>query len=252
MWDRTSNFIVDCLFLARQVVAVGTASSGMCETGEMISQGDSHHGVANMRGKIFIRYRPCRLVIQHRVDTAIYRFWIWPAQHVAARLYRFGTLGHIPDGHVWYFQDTALFLHRAAVAEQAEGVLLQRYKIKETEGAVELDLPVPGAEAGRLHPSARVWMQAAHYGHGVFLPNQLERSSQRSQALLHIHVLCPVHCDEEVTARLQPQPVQDIRVLNGWLKILEYLEDRVANHVDSISFDAFAQQVGPAAFGVRH
>ena len=65
-------------------------------------------------------------------------------------------------------------------------------------------------------------------------------------------VLGPVQGDEKILARTQAQRRQRGACRNTGVVRVDHLFDRVAGHVDPVTFDAFAHQVGAAALGIWH
>ncbi len=81
------------------------------------------------------------------------------------------------------------------------------------------------------------------------LPESVEDGPE---APLLVHVLGPVHGHEEVGACCDPQPLENVALLDPRPVVPDHLADRVARHVDVMPGDPFPEKVRPAPLGVGH
>lgn len=95
-------------------------------------------------------------------------------------------------------------------------------------------------------------VQAAYDRITVLAVQVFQRGCQGAEPRFYVHVLGAMHCHQEIAVLFHAQIGQRRGCLDAVLVVIYDFQDGIAGHENAIARYAFAEQVGPAAFGVRH
>src|ERR1035437_262090 len=221
-----------------------------------IGNSESEHNAAYRlsyaRRQILLRRFPSAALRGHHSDSPQNVIRHGSAKNVGAAVKRLRPFGNVANRHIGHAENTGLFLHRSAVRQHADRALFQADEVEEPERLQKRkSRPLQVDSEGR-HPRPRARMQGAHHGKSELLMEQRQRIEERPEPALYVHVFGSMQRDQEELAAFQAQLFQGGAGSDLLRKMIDYLLDRVADHMDPVAWETLGQQVLPAAVSVRH
>lgn len=171
---------------------------------------------------------------------------------IAATFDGFGPFRDVAQRHIGNLENATFLLDRPAVAQDAEGVLLQVDEIEQAERFRQNQPLLLRFFPLLLQLGPGSGMKAAYKGKSIGFMKCPKTFPEVPQTLRHINIFRPVQGDQEKLPLFQTQFSQDSATINFFFIIVQNLKDWIAGNKDPVGIDPLPQKIGPTPLGIGH